>query len=112
MGRVVSPGFHDRVYEVVRRVPPGRVATYGDVACALGARSVARHVGYALASLPPDRADVPWHRVVNAKGRLSFRSHGDRSTDQILLLTSEGVPVDATGRIEDFAALRFPLEEV
>ena len=80
--RVVGPGFHDQVYALVRTIPAGRLATYGDIAAALGLRNVARHVGFALAALPPDRADVPWHRVVNSTGRLSVRGHGSASREQ------------------------------
>lgn len=105
--RIVTPGFHDRVYEVVARIPAGRVATYGDVATALGDRRVARHVGFALAALPADRGDVPWHRVVNARGEVSRRGDGRPSEEQVYLLSSEGVEVDAeTGRIRSFAARR------
>ncbi len=104
--RVVGPGFHARVYDLVGTVPLGSVTTYGDVASALGARSVARHVGFALAALPEDRDDVPWHRVVNGRGRVSFRGDGARSVTQIALLAREGVAVDAAGRVEDFARRR------
>jgi methylated-DNA-protein-cysteine methyltransferase-like protein len=105
--RVVGPGFHDRVFAVVRTVPPGRVTTYGDVAGALGSRRVARQVGYALAALPPDRDDVPWHRVVNGRGRLSPRAHGSPSDEQILRLRAEGIVIEPDGRIADFCTRRF-----
>jgi len=105
--RVVGPGWHERVFAVVATVPPGRVTTYGDVAGALGSRRVARQVGFALAALPADRDDVPWHRVVSGKGVLSRRSHGDASDSQILLLRAEGIDIDPHGRIVDFANLRF-----
>jgi methylated-DNA-protein-cysteine methyltransferase-like protein len=61
--RVVGPGFHERVFAVVRRVPRGRVTTYGDVGKAMGLTTIARHVGYALAALTAEHGDVPWHRV-------------------------------------------------
>ncbi len=51
----LGPGFHQRVYDVVRRVPPGRVTTYGDVALAAGAPRAARQVGYAMAALTPEQ---------------------------------------------------------
>lgn len=105
-GRVVTEGFHRRVYAVVRTIPPGRVATYGDVAAALGSPRVARHVGWALAALGgADADDVPWHRVLNARGEVSERSA--RSPDgvgapspQRLLLEAEGVAFDARGRVD------------
>ena len=106
-GRVVRPGFAERVFDEVRRVPPGSVTTYGDVAERLGARSVARNVGFALAALGADREDVPWHRVVNARGFVSFRADGRRSPDQISRLLEEGVDVDPVGgRVRDFGARR------
>jgi methylated-DNA-protein-cysteine methyltransferase-like protein len=85
-----------RIYEAVRRIPRGRVSTYGDVAAAAGLPGHARQVGYALAALETGgegpREDVPWHRVVNAKGRISPRG-SDRSVEalQRALLRSEGV---------------------
>lgn len=97
--RVVTPGFHSRVYDVVRDVPVGSVATYGDVATRLGSPRVARHVGWALAALPPD-TDVPWHRVLNAQGRVSSRGDVWRAEEQIARLTAEGVPFDANGRCD------------
>lgn len=62
-----------RIYAVVRRVPRGRVATYGQVAALAGLPRHARLVGYALSALPMGTS-VPWHRVVNAKGQISPRS--------------------------------------
>ena len=107
--RNVGPGFHERVYALVKRVPPGRVTTYGDLAAALGLRSVARHVGFALAALPEDRVDVPWHRVINGRGRLSSRGGGAQSARQKRYLVVEGIAVSPHGRIVDFACLRFDL---
>jgi methylated-DNA-protein-cysteine methyltransferase-like protein len=93
--RVVTEGFHARVFEVVRRVPAGRVTTYGDVAGALGATSVARHVGWALSAVRD--ADVPWHRVLNARGRIA--GGPDREALQRSLLEQEGVLFDSQGRV-------------
>src|SRR5688572_28364331 len=89
-----------RIYDVVRRIPRGRVATYGDVARAAGLPGHARQVGYALAALEAD-TDVPWHRVVNAQGRVSER-RGDRSVEELQrsLLRAEGVRFDARGAID------------
>lgn len=94
--RVVTEGFHERVYEVVRRVPPGHLTTYGDVATALGSPRVARHVGWALAALR--EGDVPWHRVINAQGRISFKGDLVRGETQRRRLEAEGVVFDAAGR--------------
>jgi methylated-DNA-protein-cysteine methyltransferase-like protein len=103
--RVVTEGFHQRVFDTVRAVPEGRVTTYGDVAAHLGSPRVARHVGWALAALPED-TDVPWHRVINAQGRISYRGDTPRAEVQMRRLAIEGVPFDATGRC-DLHALRW-----
>jgi methylated-DNA-protein-cysteine methyltransferase-like protein len=103
---VVGRGFHEQVWEVVRKIPAGRVTTFGDIAAELGLRSVARQVGWALAALPPDHDDVPWFRVVNAKGELSRRADGSPSLEQVERLAADGVSVSASGRVEDFKRLR------
>ncbi len=103
--RICGPGFNDRVYEVVRRVPAGRVTTYGDVASVLGSPRVARQVGWALSSLPAG-TDVPWQRVINAKGMVSGRGEIDRAEVQEALLRGEGVDFDARGRC-DLRSLRW-----
>jgi alkylated DNA nucleotide flippase Atl1 len=105
--RVVGHGFHRRVWSVVAQIPAGRVTTYGDVAAALGLRRVARQVGFALAALPPEQDDVPWHRVVTASGRLSLRADGRPSAEQARRLRAEGIAVDARGGIRGFARLRY-----
>lgn len=61
---------YDKIYEVVRQIPYGRVATYGQVAELANLFGKARLVGYALYRVAPD-ADIPWHRVINAKGEVS-----------------------------------------
>lgn len=94
--RVVSPGFHARVYAVVRQVPAGFVTTYGQVATLLGSPRVARHVGFALAALSPDHEPVPWHRVINSQGRISHRD----DADQQRMLEDEGVSFDERGRVD------------
>jgi methylated-DNA-protein-cysteine methyltransferase related protein len=83
---------------VVRRIPKGRVATYGQVASLAGLPGHARQVGYALHALPGGTA-VPWHRVVNSAGRISTRSSPGAELVQQLLLKEEGVLVDARGRV-------------
>jgi methylated-DNA-protein-cysteine methyltransferase-like protein len=96
--RVVSEGFHARVYAVVKRVPAGWVVTYGDVATVLGSPRVARHVGWALASLQDP--GVPWQRVINAKGSISGRGDTGRATEQKRRLLAEGLVFDAQGRVD------------
>lgn len=102
--KIIGPGFNSSVYDLVRQVPAGRVTTYGDIAGFLGSRRVARHVGFALAALT-DPA-VPWHRVINAQGRISFKGDTARGIEQRLLLESEGVVFNPSGRV-DLAALRW-----
>lgn len=85
-----------RVYAIVRRVPSGRVATYGQIARVAGLGDHARMVGYALAALP-DETTVPWHRVINAQGTVSRRGSGD-TLSQRLRLEGEGVRFDARDR--------------
>lgn len=89
-----------RFYAVVRRIPRGRVASYGAVARGAGLPGYARQVGYALAALP-DGSDVPWHRVVSARGEVSPR-RGDPSCEalQRALLAAEGVSFDGRGRLD------------
>jgi methylated-DNA-protein-cysteine methyltransferase related protein len=89
--------FYVRVYDLVRRVPRGRVTTYGSLAHALGAPGWARQVGWALAALDDD--DVPWHRVVNARGGLSPRTYGSADL-QRALLEAEGVEFDSHSRLD------------
>lgn len=87
------------IYAVVCRIPEGSVATYGQVATLAGLPGRARLVGYALSALA-GRATVPWHRVVNAQGRISPRSCGSEAAmEQRLRLEHEEVSFDASGRI-------------
>ena len=80
-----------KIYGVVSRIPKGRVATYGQVASLARLPRQARLVGYALHTLPAD-SDVPWHRVVNAAGKISLRADGLGHDElQAHLLRREGV---------------------
>ena len=82
--------LNDRVYEFVKRIPQGKVATYGQIALHLGNRNFARVVGNILHG-NPDPEHIPCHRVVNAQGRLS-RSYAFGGIEaQRCLLESEGV---------------------
>ncbi len=87
------------------RIPRGRVATYGQIARLAGMPGQARLVGYALAALE-DRSRIPWHRVINAKGRVSLRSDGGMDVVQRLRLEREGVRFDRQGSI-DLARFRW-----
>jgi len=108
--RVCKPGFHSRVAAAVRMVPAGRVTTYGDVAGVLGSPRVARQVGWALAALPAG-SDVPWHRVINVQGRISYRGDTLRGGEQQRLLEAEGVVFSDGGRLE-LATLRWDWPEL
>jgi methylated-DNA-protein-cysteine methyltransferase-like protein len=88
------------IYAVVRQIPAGRVATYGQVAALAGLAGKPRLVGYALFRVAPDD-EIPWQRVVNARGEISpsvFRKGSDYLQRE--LLEAEGVCFDAQGRID------------
>ena len=89
---------YQHIYAVVRRIPEGRVATYGQVASLAGLAGHARQVGYALHALPKGTA-IPWHRVVNADGEISLRSIPGSELVQRGLLEREGIRFDPRGRI-------------
>ena len=83
------------------RIPAGRVATYGQIAVLadIPGRSAARQVGYALAALR-DGTTIPWHRVINATGRVSPRGDPDRPEYQRILLEAEGVEFGLNGGVD------------
>ena len=88
------------IYDVIARIPKGRVATYGQIASLAGMAGRARQVGYALAATP-ESVRVPWHRVINAKGEVSERRGGDTfERIQRSLLEAEGLVFDERGRID------------
>ena len=94
--------LYQEIWRVVRRIPAGRVATYGQIAELAGRPGQPRLAGYAMRSLP-DGANVPWHRVVNAQGAVSTRSGwtaGGEESFQRALLEREGVTFDSHGRLD------------
>ena len=91
--------FFEQVYQVVRRIPPGKVATYGQIARLLGQPRAARTVGWALHSIP-EGSHVPWQRVLNAQGTISLEARGPGGAIQKALLEEEGVTFDEGGRID------------
>ena len=94
--------FCERVWTTVKRIPRGKVATYGQIAALIGMSRHARQVGYALAATPENR-QIPWHRVINAQGRVSMRlKHWESGSDELqrILLEAEGVTFDSTGRVD------------
>jgi methylated-DNA-protein-cysteine methyltransferase related protein len=90
---------YELIWSVVRKIPRGRVATYGQIAELAGLEGHARQVGYALHNLP-ERSNVPWHRVINSRGEISPRSGGDSHELQRHLLAAEGVELDLRGRVD------------
>jgi methylated-DNA-protein-cysteine methyltransferase related protein len=88
--------FRERVLQVVRQVPPGRVVSYGQVALWVGSPRAARQVGGVLFGLRDADGDVPWQRVVNARGGISTFKVGAGEL-QVALLRAEGVEVSASG---------------
>jgi methylated-DNA-protein-cysteine methyltransferase-like protein len=89
---------YDLIWETVRQIPRGRVATYGEVAEQAGVPGQARLVGYALHNLPA-KSDVPWHRVINSQGRISLPRGNSGYQRQMRLLRKEGVRF-AHGRVD------------
>ncbi len=95
--------LYAKIYQVVRGIPRGRVATYGQVAALAGYPRHARVVGYALSALSDDHGDaaeVPWQRVVNAAGRVSPRSHPGWGGLQEHLLRDEGIEIRLDGSLD------------
>ena len=84
--------FFERVYRVLKQVPKGKVVTYGQIACAIGAPRCARQVGYALHANPQPIV-IPCHRVVNREGRLAPAFAFGGAEEQARLLREEGVQV-------------------
>lgn len=95
----MASAFYDAIYGMVRRIPHGRVTTYGHVAALCGKPRAARTVGWALHALPDDSA-VPWHRVINARGGISISKVGIPPEFQRALLEAEGVKFDLYGRVD------------
>ena len=93
LGEASGASFYDKVYEVVRLIPPGRVTSYGAIAAYLGTTQSARMVGWALNNSHLQEKYVPAHRVVNRNGLLTAKHHfGTRSAMQELL-EAEGISV-------------------
>jgi len=97
--RRASSDTYPRIYAVVRRIPRGKVATYGQVAALAGFRRHARQVGYALHAVGNDTT-IPWHRVVNARGEVSPRAEPHWEELQRKLLEDEEVFFDSRDRID------------
>lgn len=91
--------LYEVIYDVVRQIPPGQVATYGQIAAIANLSGKARLVGYALFRVPKD-SDVPWQRVINAKGEISHSVLREGSDYvQRSLLEDEGIEFDDNDKI-------------
>jgi methylated-DNA-protein-cysteine methyltransferase-like protein len=92
--------FFDLVHEVARQIPRGRVTSYGAIGAALGARSSARMVGWAMLSCHHAKRPVPAHRVVNSIGLLTGRHHYNPPERMQQLLEKEGVKIKDSKVVE------------
>lgn len=97
----MQPSFFERVYAVVRRIPRGKVASYGQIAALLGHPQAARTVGWALNALRGNEVhDVPWQRVINSAGRISISRVDLGAELQRALLEQEGIEFDGRGYVD------------
>ena len=78
------------IYTAIHSIPVGKVSTYGNIAKLAGCPNNARLVGTLLKNLP-DGSSLPWHRVINSQGKISFEKDSSKYTEQFMLLCSEGV---------------------
>jgi methylated-DNA-protein-cysteine methyltransferase related protein len=93
---------YKRIYAIVKKIPYGKVATYGQIAQLADMPRAARQVGYAL-SATPENVKIPWHRVINSEGKISMRlKHWQSGNDDLqkILLEAEGVEFDSSERID------------
>lgn len=104
-----SAGYHERVYEIVRRIPTGRVMTYGQIAEILGEGYTPRTVGFVMHAA--DEETTPWQRVINSQGACSTGRVILPPDKQQRMLEAEGVEFDARGRC-DLGRYRWTPEEV
>jgi methylated-DNA-protein-cysteine methyltransferase related protein len=95
-----SKRLYQRIYDLVRRIPPGKVTTYGRIAELVGG-CTARMVGYAMSALKSGKApDVPWQRVINAQGKVSVHGDGFGNAIQRMKLEEEGIIFDEKGCVD------------
>lgn len=98
--KVKEDNFFERVYEIVKQIPYGKVTSYGAIATALGAKGSARMVGWAMNACH-GRDDIPAHRVVNRFGLLTGKLHFEGTNLMQQLLENEGILVE-NNQIKDF----------
>ncbi|KQC06343.1 MAG: methyltransferase [Candidatus Cloacimonas sp. SDB] len=95
----MSSSSYQKIYQIVKNIPCGKVATYGQIADLAGFPGQARLVGYALNSLP-EELDIPWHRVINSQGKISFAGGSGWYEYQMSLLETEGIEFSPSGKID------------
>lgn len=100
----MEKGFFEKVYEVVRQIPFGRVTSYGAIAAFLGSKGSARMVGWAMNSSKNLPENLPAHRVVNSSGLLTGKRHFGGGNVMAELLESEGVTIEKD-KITNFAVV-------
>lgn len=93
-GKINDPKYRERVFEIVRQIPSGKVMTYGQIAELLGEGYTARTIGYTMHEAPED---VPWQRVINSKGGCSTAMMTMPLNKQQLILESEGIVFNEKG---------------
>ena len=99
-----TPGYRERVYQLVLRIPKGRVMSYGLVSRVLGEGYDARVIGYIMHATPKDGRSIPWHRVINSQGRCSTAGLTTPPDLKQRLLEAEKIKFDEKGkcRIDDY----------
>jgi methylated-DNA-protein-cysteine methyltransferase-like protein len=102
---MTKPNFYEQVYAVVRRIPRGKVTSYGRIAHMLGHANAARAVGYAMHALKdlgkqPQYANIPWQRVINSQGRINIVNREHSANQQADLLRAEGIIVSEDLKID------------
>lgn len=105
-----APSFRERVYELVLRIPAGRVMSYGSVARVLGAGYDARAIGNVMHATPDDERAIPWHRVINSQGGCSTAGLTTPPDLQQRLLEAEGLVFNEKGRCDIAKYLWTPTE--
>ncbi|MFC1687214.1 MGMT family protein [Patescibacteria group bacterium] len=88
------PNFYQKVYDMVKKIPKGRVATYGQIAALIGSPRSARMVGWAMHAMDGGKLEhIPWQRVINREGRISTTCLDHPAEEQSVLLQKDGVKV-------------------
>lgn len=104
MAKQAAPDLYESIYEIVRLIPKGRVSTYGHIAAAIGMKSGARVVGYAMNHAHGQRPKVPAHRVVNRTGMLSGKAHFGPGDEMAAALRKEGINI-VNDQVQNFRVL-------